>query len=36
MDSYVPVGPSPSISDAVDSVRRWLDDRGGNYRLDPF
>jgi p-aminobenzoyl-glutamate transporter AbgT len=24
MDSDVPVGPSPSISDAADSVRRWI------------
>ena len=24
MDSTVPVGPSPSISDAADSVRRWI------------
>ena len=28
MDSDVPVGPSPSMSDAADTVRRWLDDRG--------
>ena len=24
MDSAVPVGPSPSISDAADSLRRWI------------
>ena len=24
MDSAIPIGPSPSISDAADSLRRWI------------